>query len=154
MPTLPRWTHLALRVRDIEASIAFYLQHTPLELLVQRENADGFSAWLGHSDTPDAPFILVLAQFLPGHDPWEGTEPSTLGPFAHIGIELAERADIDAVAEAALAGDFLQQGPMDLPDPIGYICMVKDPDGNTIEFSHGQQVLQFARDNMRARISD
>jgi hypothetical protein len=43
---------------------------------------------------------------------------------------------------------------MDLPDPIGYICMVKDPDGNTIEFSHGQQVLQFARDNMRARISD
>lgn len=150
MVGLPRWTHIALRVRDIDASIAFYEEHTPLELLDKRRDENGFGAWLGHSDQPDSPFILVLAQFMPGHDPFEGTEPAALGPFAHIGIELAERADVDARATAARDGGFLMLGPEDLPDPIGYICFVRDPDGNTIEFSHGQKVFEFARENMRA----
>ena len=153
MANLPRWTHLALRVRDIDISIAFYLEHTPLELLVKRDNPDGFGAWLGHPDMADSPFILVLAQFIASHDPYAGTDPSTLGPFSHIGIELAERADVDARAAAAEAGGFLQMRPIDLPDPIGYVCMVKDPDGNTIEFSHGQKVFEFAREHMTSQAS-
>jgi lactoylglutathione lyase len=32
-PTTPRWTHTALRVSDIDATIDWYLRFTPLELL-------------------------------------------------------------------------------------------------------------------------
>ncbi len=147
---LPRWTHLALRVRDIDASIDFYTTHTPLELLTRRQDDDGFAAWLGHSDSPDAPFLLVLAQFLPGHDPYGDTPPAKIGPFAHLGIELASRADVDAAAATAAAGGWLQSGPIELPPPVGYVCMVNDPDGNTIEFSYDQGVFDFAREHMRA----
>lgn len=145
---LPRWTHIALRVRDIDASIAFYTSHTPLELLDRREDANGYGAWLGHRDNPDAPFILVLAQFLEGKDPF-GSPPAVLGPFAHLGIELESRDAVDAAAAVAEAGGFLQAPPVDLPPPIGYVCMVHDPDGNTIEFSHDQGVFEFAKRHMR-----
>ncbi len=149
MSPLPRWTHLALRVRDIDASIDFYTHHTPLRLLVRREDDNGYGAWLGHDDAPDAPFILVLAQFLPGRDPYADAEPAALGPFAHLGIELESREAVDAIAATAADEGFLQQPPVQLPPPIGYVCMVRDPDGNTIEFSFGQEVFAFAREHMR-----
>ena len=145
---LPRWTHIALRVRDIDASIRFYTEHTPLELLDRREDDNGFGAWLGHRDSPDAPFILVLAQFLEGRDPYP-QPPAALGPFAHLGIELESREAVDRAAATAEAGGFLQAAPVDLPAPIGYVCMVRDPDGNTIEFSHDQGVFSFANEHMR-----
>ena len=28
-----------------------------------------------------------------------------------------------------------------MPPPVGYICALKDPDGNVIEISHDQQVF-------------
>ncbi len=146
--TLPRWTHIALQVGDIDASIAWYTAHTPLELLDKREDANGFGAWLGHRDNPDAPFILVLAQFLAGRSPY-GDDPSRIGPFGHLGIELETREAIDAAAATAEAGGFLQSPAVDLPPPIGYVCMVNDPDGNTIEFSHNQGVFDFAQEHMR-----
>lgn len=139
---LPRWTHIALRVADIDASIAFYTEHTPLELLDRREDEHGFGAWLGHREHQDAPFILVLAQFLDGHDPYGGP-PAHLGPFAHLGIELESREAVDAAAARAEAGGFLQTAPVELPPPIGYVCMVQDPDRNTIEFSYDQGVFAF-----------
>jgi lactoylglutathione lyase len=140
--TLPRWTHIALQVSDIDASIAFYTAHTPLELLDKREDANGFGAWLGHRDQPESPFILVLAQFFARKSPF-GDDPSHIGPFGHLGIELESRAAVDAAAATAEAGGFLQSAPIDLPQPIGYVCMVNDPDGNTIEFSHNQGVYEF-----------
>ena len=32
-----------------------------------------------------------------------------------------------------------------MPKEIGYICFLKDPDGNTIEFSFDQGVLEEAK---------
>jgi len=37
-------------------------------------------------------------------------------------------------------------GPLQMPKQIGYICFLKDPDGNTIEFSFDQGVYEKARD--------
>ena len=119
MAGLPRWTHLALSVRDIDAMIEWYVAHTPVELLERREDANGYGAWLGHPDSPDAPFILVFAQFHPGCEPFPGAGPTPIGPFAHLGFELAERSDIDAIAAIAEAGGWLASAPMDLPSPIG-----------------------------------
>jgi hypothetical protein len=33
-----------------------------------------------------------------------------------------------------------------MPDPIGYICALTDPDGNVIEISHGQGVYAKAKE--------
>ena len=147
MAGLPRWTHLALSVTNIDAMIDWYTTYTPLQLLVRREDDHGYGAWLGHPDAPDTPFILVFAQFFAGHEPDESAKPTPLGSFAHLGFEVAERSDIDDIAAVAEEGGWLATPPLQLPYPIGYICMVRDPDGNTVEFSHDQGVYEFAQEH-------
>ena len=139
-PKEPRWTHIALRVSDIDATIAWYEEFTPLRLIDKREDADGFGAWLGMPGETNNPFILVVAQFFPGHDPFAEAPLATLAPFAHFGVEMPEKADIDAIADKATAADCLGMPPTMMPAPIGYITMLRDPDGNTVEFSWDQGV--------------
>ncbi len=145
-PPTPRWTHIALRVKDIDASIAWYTEFTPMELLEKRQDDMGFGAWLGMSDSPDTPFILVLAQFLPETDPFKNAPQEILAPFAHLGIELTSREEIEAMAAKGQAAGCLGMPPTDMPPPIGYICMLKDPDGNTIEYSFDQGVYAKAKE--------
>jgi len=144
-PTEPRWTHIALRVGDIDASIAWYQEFTPLELLDKRQDEAGFGAWLGQPDSPDKPFILVLAQFLPDTDPYRAYPKEVLAPFAHFGVELPARSDIDDIAARGAAAGCLAMAPQQLPDPIGYVCMLRDPDGNMVEFSFDQGVYAKAQ---------
>ena len=87
-PERPTWTHLALHVKDIDKVIAWYEEFTHLSLLDREEDEDGYSAWLGDKSRSDSPFILVLGQFFPGHDPFAPVEHPPLGPFNHIGIEV------------------------------------------------------------------
>jgi lactoylglutathione lyase len=135
-PTTPRWTHIALPSSDLDASIAWYEHFTPLRLLARREDADGQSAWLSHEGQVENPFVLVLVMF------WKdkGSQQPIMAPFAHIGIEMPSRADVEHVAELGRTGGCLAWEPTDMPDPIGYICAVTDPDGNMIEISHNQGV--------------
>ncbi len=145
-PARARWTHLALRVKDIDASIDWYTEYTPMTLLDRREDADGFGAWLGMDDMVEHPFILVVAQFLEGHDPFAAAPNAVLGPFAHLGIEMTAKDDVDAMAERGREGGYLTMPPTMMPAPIGYICMLRDPDGNTIEYSWDQGVYTTVRD--------
>ena len=46
-PTAPRWTHMALHVNDIEASIVWYEKYTHLRVLARNEDEDGKGVWLG-----------------------------------------------------------------------------------------------------------
>ena len=70
----------------------------------------------------------------------------TLGPFAHIGVELPNKEDVDAIAERARDLGALHWEPRQMPAHIGYICAAKDPDGNVIEFSWNQKVYATIRD--------
>ena len=145
-PAAARWTHIALRVRDIDRTIAWYEEFTPLRLLDRREDQDGYGAWLGHPEPAEHPFILVLAQFFPDKDPFKDAPMAKLAPFAHLGIEVPDRADVDRFAAIAKEGGHLALGPVQMPAPIGYVCFVTDPDGNTIEYSHDQGVYAKARE--------
>lgn len=142
-PPTWRWTHIALPSSNIDASIAWYEKHTPLRLLDRREDADGFGAWLGHPDNGDRPFILVLVSF---HKDAASGPLTTMAPFAHIGIEVTSRTEIDEVARLAESEGCLVWPPTQMPPPIGYICALKDPDGNVIEFSYDQGVYAKARE--------
>jgi lactoylglutathione lyase len=135
-----RWTHIALPVADLDASIAWYTTFTPLEVLDRRADDAGESAWLGERARRDDPFVLVLVSFLAA----QGPRP-TLAPFAHIGIELASRDEVDAVARRAAAAGCLVWEPQQLPAPVGYVCAATDPDGNVVEFSFDQGVAAQAR---------
>jgi len=145
-PPTARWTHIALRVKNIDETIAFYTSMTPLELLDKRSDEFGHGAWLGHSDNADKPFILVLAQFFPETDPFKDAPQEVLAPFAHLGIELTSRQELDDLAARAKEAGCLAMPPTEMPPPIGYICMVRDPDGNMIEFSYDQGVYAKAQE--------
>jgi len=135
-PAAPRWTHIALPSGDLDASIAWYTSFTPLVLLDRREDDDGQSAWLCHDKQVENPFILVLVMF------WKdkGRPAPIMAPFAHIGIEVPTRRDVEEIADRARAAGCLTWEPTDMPAPIGYICAISDPDGNVIEISHNQGV--------------
>lgn len=142
-PTSARWTHIALPAADIDGSIAWYERFTPLRLLDRRSDADGNSAWLGDPDTADRPFVLVLVSFV--RDAASGPQPM-LAPFAHLGIELPSRDQVDEIAERGRREGCLVWEPQQLPEPIGYVCACNDPDGNVVEFSFDQGVYEKARE--------
>jgi len=139
-PSEPRWTHIALRVTDMDATVAWFTEFTPLALIDRREDDLGYGAWLGMEGRTNNPFILVLAQFFEGSDPFAGAPLATLAPFAHLGIELPNKQDVDDIAAKASAAECLAMPPTMMPEPIGYICMLRDPDGNMVEFSWDQGV--------------
>jgi len=145
-PPKARWTHIALRVDDLDATIDWYMLFTPLGLLSRREDSEGRAAWLGMSDMVDNPFILVVAEFFAGQNPLADAPKAVLSPFAHLGIEMPTRQEVDAIAERGREADCLTMPPTRMPAPIGYICMLRDPDGNTVEFSWDQGVYTTVRD--------
>ena len=145
-PSEPRWTHIALRVADIDATIDWYTTHTPLQLLDRREDDMGYGAWLGMPDTYDKPFILVVAQFFPETDPFKDAPNAVLQPFAHLGMELPTKEAVDEMAAKGAASGCLGMPAVMMPPPIGYICMLQDPDGNMVEYSWDQGVYVTAQE--------
>ena len=148
--TEPRWTHVAVPVSDLERSIEFYTALTPLVVVAQHDDENGKGAWLSNDKQVETPFVLVLSQLIPTVAQQFDIEPGkpvrTLGPFAHIGIELPRKEDVDAMAERARAMGVLAWEPRQMPEHIGYICAARDPDGNVIEFSWNQKVYAKVRE--------
>jgi lactoylglutathione lyase len=147
--TTPRLTHVALPCSDLDRSVDFYTSLTPLVVIARNEDESGRSVWLSNDKQAKDPFVIVLVEFRSQVAARYGQEPGkptpTLTPFAHIGIEMPRRQDVDAVADKARAVGRLHWEPCDMAAHIGYICAVTDPDGNVIEFSHGQQVFSTVR---------
>jgi catechol 2,3-dioxygenase-like lactoylglutathione lyase family enzyme len=133
----PRWTHVALPVSDIDASVDWYEANTPLRTLSRMADEHGRSAWLAHEGQVDNPFVLVLVMF----DADAGRLQPLLRPFGHLGFELPTRADVDAMADRGRAMGCLTWEPTELPFPVGYVCALHDPDGNVVEYSFDQGVF-------------
>ncbi len=148
-PCRPRWTHIALRVGDIEQSIGWYQRFTPLRVLRRSGDEYGVGAWLADPADASQPFVLVLSQFDPELDPFGFAPPTVMGPYAHLGFEVERREDVDVTAELARSDGSLTLPPTQMPAPIGYVCFVEDPDGNTVEFSHDQGMNASIRDIWR-----
>ncbi len=136
--TEARWTHVALPTGDLDRSIAFYTSITPLVEVERFSDDDGRSVWLSNPGQSDSPFVLVLVEFAAD----KGTAQGLLTPFGHLGIEVPDRADVDAMADRARAMGALHWEPRDVKGAqVGYVCAFKDPDGNVVEISHNQHVL-------------
>lgn len=141
------FTHVALPVRDLDETLDFYRKYTTLELIHERTDPEtGLrSVWLANSrDRTDvaARFVLVL---ICGSLPSQVTgdikeEYGFLTSISHLGISLSTREEVDRIAEMAKEDGILVLGPRYMNPVVGYICIVRDPDGNQLEFSV-EQVL-------------
>jgi catechol 2,3-dioxygenase-like lactoylglutathione lyase family enzyme len=123
-----RWTHLTLRSSDLDRSVAFYETTCGLRLVRDRRREGGGTVWLGPEPAPGRTpsFVLVL-------------EPGRVeSRIDHLGFQCATRAEVDRVAEAAREAGTLVEPPRDSGGSVGYWCVVADPDGHRVEFTHGQ----------------
>jgi len=125
-------THIALGVRDLDRTITFYRKHVGLHVVHERIDRGMRVVWLGEQKA-DVDFVIVL--FAVPSDPAPG--PRTL---QHLGFAVASREEVDAAAAAARADGVLRIAPTYAGPIVGYFCIVEDPDGNQVEFSHGQPI--------------
>ncbi|MEE2646910.1 MAG: VOC family protein [Actinomycetota bacterium] len=127
-----RLTHIALPCHDLKKTIEWYENFSPLNQIHYRTDSDGSVAWLA---TEDRSLVIV---FISTND---SKEPiSTLNQLAHLGISVESCSRVDEIADMGRNAECLAWEPELLPPPVGYICALRDPDGNTVEFSYGQEL--------------
>jgi len=126
------FTHVALSVRKLNESIAFYNKYARMKVVHQRTDADvGIAvAWMTDGTRP---FVIVLAELREQRD-------HPLAPFGHLGVGCESRAEVDRLCADARAEGRLRSGPTDTGYPIGYWAYIADPDGNNLEVSYGQDI--------------
>ena len=127
-----RLTHLALPCNDLDATIKWYEQYTPLRKTHHRQDSEGAVAWLSPQESG---IVLVFIQKK------ETSEPiPVLSPLAHLGIAVDSTEEVDQIATRGENEGCLAWEPRQELDPVGYICALSDPDGNLVEFSYGQEI--------------
>ena len=95
-----------------------------MEVVHERTDEHARVAWV--SDLAQD-FVLVLV---------EGPEPGApMGRFAHFGVSVRSRADVDAIAAGADAEGWLVNGPKYSGEL--YWAFLRDPDGHQLEVSVG-----------------
>ena len=118
-------THVALPVRSLAASIAFYARYANMQAVHRRPGV----VWVSDRTRP---FALVLI---------ETSNPiKPLLPIAHLGVGVASRKDVDRLCQLARAEQCLAREPEDSGPPVGYWALIRDPDGHTLEVAYGQEL--------------
>jgi catechol 2,3-dioxygenase-like lactoylglutathione lyase family enzyme len=125
-------SHVALLVRDLDSSIAFYQEFANLQVVHRRTVGGDINevAWMADGLRPFA-LVLVASTSL---------DDTPLGPFGHIGLACATREDVLSRADEAERRGILRSAPRDAGPPVGLWTYIADPDGNTLELSFGQEI--------------
>jgi catechol 2,3-dioxygenase-like lactoylglutathione lyase family enzyme len=147
-PPVSLLTHIALPVRSLADMLAFNERYTTMKVIHQRVDPETNlrTAWLANErDITEhgARFVIVLIEGqVPRNVVGDAIQEhyGFLTSFSHLGISLDSRDDVDRVAAMAKEEGCLVLGPMYRNEVVGYICLIRDPDGNNVEFSV-EQVL-------------
>jgi catechol 2,3-dioxygenase-like lactoylglutathione lyase family enzyme len=124
VPAIERLDHVALLTRDAAASAAFYQTWAGMEVIHDR-NDGARVIWVRMPGQPAGLTIVMI-----------GTqEERPKGYVDHFGFHVAARADVDDIAARASAAGILEDGPKYGGPVVGYFCVIRDPDGNELEFS-------------------
>jgi catechol 2,3-dioxygenase-like lactoylglutathione lyase family enzyme len=135
------FTHVALLVGDLDASIAFYGKYAHMEVVHRRAEGSSRVAWVSDRTRP---FVIVLIE-LPRIVPRSLFRAANgvlrkVVPFEHLGVGCATREDVDRLCAEARAEGVLARGPTDYGPPVGYWAFLTVPDGHVLEVSYGQEV--------------
>jgi catechol 2,3-dioxygenase-like lactoylglutathione lyase family enzyme len=125
-------THVAVRTTDIEASISFYDRYAGFVRVHEREDEGIRVVWMSHRETN--PDLVIVLLDMP-HE--RALEPP---PCDHLGFAVESREEVDRLAELARQEGILKLAPRDAGKVVGYLTMMRDPSGNTCEFSFGQPI--------------
>lgn len=128
----PTCTHIAIFARDVERCASFYRRFAGLTEVHRRVDDGVTVVWLGESERRD-PFVIVIIAA-------EHADPVAPAPLAHIGYAVGSRDEVDEIAHRADKEHCLVDSPRDAGPVVGYYCILRDPDGNLIEFSFGQSL--------------
>lgn len=103
-----------------------------MRVVHERESDGQRIVWLGWGEDPPKFVIVLLAG-----DYEQNIQP----PWQHLGMAVDSRDEVDRLHKLALA-DGIENvwPPIDAGPIVGYYCGVPDPDGNVVEFSHGQRI--------------
>lgn len=128
----PAFTHLAMHVANLEATIRFYEDVCGMQVSHRRGGAGGHSevVWMAEKDR-GLDYVLVFIDGGPRRD-------QAHEDFSHLGFAVESRSAVDDVAERGREAGCLAMGPHESPFPVGYYCGLTDPDGTLVEFSYGQ----------------
>ncbi|RMD99151.1 MAG: VOC family protein [Deltaproteobacteria bacterium] len=126
----PTMTHLALHVPDLEVSIRFYASYCGLRIVHDRGSGGERVVWMAEEGREDR-FVLVL---IPGGEERRQGEHD----YSHLGFAVESRSAVDQIARKAQESGILVWPPVEGPDPVGYFCGVRAPEGRIVEFSFGQ----------------
>lgn len=119
-------THIALPVRSLAASIAFYARFANRQVVHSRLGV----AWISDGTRPFAIMLLEsTAETIP-----------LLLPYAHLGVGVTSRAEVDRLCQLARDAQCVVREPEDSGPPVGYWALLRDPDGHTLELAYGQAV--------------
>lgn len=118
---------MVLKVTDLGRSIAFYERFCGLRV-VRDGRPSGHTVWMGPGSTSSAPAAFVLVLYQSAID----------FRIDHLGFQCDARAEIDRIAVDAERLGILDEPPQDCGGDIGYVTMLRDPDGHRVEFTHGQ----------------
>ena len=118
-------THVALPVRSLAGSVAFYGRYAAMHVVHQRPGV----AWVSDGTRP---FALVLIE--------TRAEIKPLLPMAHLGVGVRSREEVDRLCALARDERCLAREPEDSGPPVGYWALIRDPDGHTLEVAYGQEV--------------
>jgi catechol 2,3-dioxygenase-like lactoylglutathione lyase family enzyme len=125
-------THVALFVHDPQRTVDFYRRYAGLHIVHDRVDDGVRVVWLSEQAS-DPEFVIVAIALPPGES---GAPPR----LAHFGYDLPSREAVDEVAARADKEGVLAQAPSYAGPIVGYLCLLRDPDGNLVEFSHGQSI--------------
>ena len=124
MATIERLDHVALLVRDVVKSAACYCDRADMEVVHERD--DGARVrWVRLKGDPRALIVVMI----------ETGQERPSGYMDHWGFHVPARADVDAIADRAREAGVLHEEPRYAGPVVGYYCIIRDPDGNELEFS-------------------
>jgi catechol 2,3-dioxygenase-like lactoylglutathione lyase family enzyme len=126
------FTHIALPVSNLDASLAFYEKYADMVTVHRRQSLSDPSHGVAWISDRTRPFVIVLLEV-------DQVEP-ILSPFAHLGVACESRQAMDQLCNQARQAGVLVEEPTDSGPPVGYWAFLRDPDGHTLELSYGQEV--------------
>lgn len=124
-----RLTHIALHVEAIEGCVQFYRSYCELEVADDQVRGGRRVVLMGEPGRSEN-FVLQLMA---------GGKNKAASPDEdqHIGFAVDSREEVDRLAQMAADDGILLWETFEGPFPMGYLCAVKDPNGNTVEISCG-----------------
>jgi catechol 2,3-dioxygenase-like lactoylglutathione lyase family enzyme len=126
-----RLTHLALHVEDLNACISFYERYCGLKVIDDQERNSMRSVCMS---APGGEGIVI--QMMSGGKDQQAAPDSN----RHFGFTLDSREAVDEIAARGKEEGILIWPPEEGPFPVGYLCGLNDPNGNTVEFSYGHLI--------------